>query len=538
MVNNEKLVVQIYNALFKSSLAKNSPAVFPNKISNFKISHNEKWVVWGPAKSSFLNIIANKYICDPPLSLKYGKVGVNKNSKVFRVEQVQFKGSVPTAHLSARYEFFKDEFDQTCKKFILDDTIGSNLVPYDVATTYRVVNKKLYDRLLQELELKELEDRWVMGLSNGEMRRARLAYSLLKEPDLLLVDDPFLGLDPDATSIISKFLGEYEKDTPGNGCPIVIGLRYQDKIPDWCTHICCITYKDGILFQGKIENNLTNIQNTKDEQEQKEINNLDSNNKIAIEKLIQDHPLFGKDHEDILKMSPVIELKDISVTYKGEPVLQNINWSVQPGSKWHIRGNNGTGKSTLLSILTAEHPQSWNSGVIENGKPRKVGKTNYFDINKKIGVSSPELHAIILKNMGSKLTLKECIATGYSEGSPTTFLSVLDKLDKAKHSQIVKYIEYFGLQKSLEKKFEELTVSEQKLAMFLRSIIKSPELLILDEAFSGMEAQSIHTCHNLLHHWPGTVLVVSHISQETPACTHALRLLSPGKYYTEHISTS
>ncbi|KAL3240552.1 uncharacterized protein RNJ42_03770 [Nakaseomyces bracarensis] len=546
----DKCFLRITNALFRSSLRKNFPPVFKKEIKHFEINPNEKWVIWGPGKATFMDILANKYLCDPPLSLQYNIKGLDGSSDSDliappRIEEVKFKGAIPTAHLSARYEYFKDEFDQTCRKFILDNAVGSNAVDYDVSITDRLVNMELYDYLVSELKLTELQDRWAMGLSNGQMRRARLARSLLKEPDLLLIDDPFLGLDPTATSIISQFLSKWGEVSDGKGfnrfhSPVVIGLRFQDPIPAWCTHICCIEDDSGIKFQGKIEEFRDTIETTRDskEKELKEIKELrrkqagiSNSRDYTIDDILSVHPLYRHPEHEIIKMPDTIELKGLGVTYKGEPVLENLHWRVRPGSKWHIRGDNGSGKSTLLSLLTAEHPQSWNSKVVENGLPRRTGQSNYFDINSRIGMSSPELHAIVLNSSADKLNVKEFIATGFHQGSSNNFLPIYDKLNASQQKLVTMAMNYFELDLISQKKtLKELSVSEQKLALFVRSIIKMPEILILDEAFSGMEATPMTKCHEFLENWPGTVLVVAHVAEETPNCHHFLRLIAPGEY--------
>lgn len=532
-MNSNKFVVRIADALFKPSLAKNTPPVYPQRIRHFEILPNEKWVIWGPGKSKFLNILSNKYICEPPLSLRFGFLMESSNI-LPRIEQVAFKGVLPTAHLSARYEYFKDDYDQTCKQFIFDKASGSNAVSYKVETNNRKINMKLYDVLIENLKLSSLQDQWVMGLSNGQMRRARLARSMLKEPDLLLIDDPFLGLDPSATATISQFLARYDNMDVNGDCPIVIGLRYQDTIPAWCTHVCCVDQQSGIVFQGSIKE----LQNKVDETKliaQRELRQSRktsfSKGDVSIDDLICVHPMFGKGDHEFIKMPHAIELDGLSVSYKGEAILENLHWKVQPGSKWHIRGDNGSGKSTLLSLLTAEHPQSWNSNVIENGVPRRTGKTNYFDINSKISMSSPELHAIFLKNAGRRLNTRESVATGYRDASSNNFLPIWKSLDKSVQSIVNMYLEYFGLDQIPDSfLFEQLTVSDQKLVLFVRSLIKMPQILILDEAFSGMEVEPMMRCHEFLEEWPGTVLVVAHVAEETPKCAHYLKLISPGEY--------
>ena len=525
MAKGNRSLLQISNALFKSSLNKKSAPIFKYPIQNLSINKDEKWVIWGPGKSKLIDILSNKFLCDPPLGFRW------ISSKEPKVEQVQFKGVIPTAHLGARYEYFKDEFDQTCRQFILDNSIGSNNVNYSVQTTNRRINMSLYKKLISELKLTELQDRWAMGLSNGQMRRARLARAFLKTPALVLIDDPFLGLDPTASSIISTFLAKCGEEV---NIPVIIGLRYQDIIPSWCDHIVAVDETNGILFQGpisEVQDKIESLQNETIKQIEIRQRKLHETNKYSISDLISTHPFWGKNKHEILKIPSSIEFKGVNVSYKGELVLKDLKWNVKRGTKWHIRGDNGTGKTTLLSMVLAEHPQSWNSKIIENGQERRTGKSNYFDINKRIGMSSPELHAIFAKRAGNDTTVRECISSGFHEGSANNFISMWKKLDKDKQEIIDMYMDYFGIQDIADKRtFGQLTVSEQKLVLFIRALIKMPEVLILDEAFSGMEVDPMLRCHDFLESWPGTVLVISHVANETPRCDHFIKLMGPGKY--------
>ena len=96
---------------------------------------------------------------------------------------------------------------------------------------------------------------------------------------------------------------------------------------------------------------------------------------------------------------------------------------------------------------------------------------------------------------------------------------------------IINLIDYFGIQDIADQKaFEQLTVSEQKLVLFIRALVKMPEVLILDEAFSGMEVEPVLRCYEFLESWPGTVLVIAHVANETPKCDHFIKLMGPGKY--------
>ena len=555
---SDNYIVKITKGLFRSSLTKGTLPVFPHRIHHFQINPNEKWAICGSGKSKMMNILSNKYLGDPTkLALRYHSI----KSGLPRIETIQFSGAIPTAHLSARYEYFKDEYDQTCKQFILNNSIGSNNVSYDIILRdENTININLYLKLLKELKLEELENRWAMGLSNGQMRRARLARSILREPDLLLVDDPFLGLDPTATSIISKFLSQSESLV---NTPVTIGLRYQDTIPQWITHVCFVDEHHGVLFSGnknQLKLQIEEFQNN----ERKRIEEISlqqrNNSPYTIEDLVATHPMY-RDSEDTIKFPsherikvtsaanplapvttttsspspPAIQFNGVDVTYRGEPVLQDLHWSVAPGSKWHVRGDNGSGKSTLLSMVVAEHPQSWNQKVIENGIKRKTGQTSYFKINEKIGMSSPELHAIFAKR-GNKINVLESISSGLHEGSSNNFLPMWDKLSLDQQKIIKMFMDHFNLTRIQNNFFSNLNVSQQKLVLFVRAIVKRPEILILDEAFSGMEDTEMIQCYDLLNSWPGTVLVVAHIEEETPKCNHYIRLISPGHYEIGDVS--
>lgn len=429
-----------------------------------------------------MSILAAKNISHPPLSRQYPFLEKSIWPSQ-AIQFVEFKGTIPVTHLSARYEHFRDEFDFSLIKYL-----GQSLGVTSGAQESEI------RKVMTQLKLADLADRWVVGLSNGQMRRARLARALLKNPRLLLIDEPYLGLDPSARKILSDVL-EVLPPNPH----VVLGLRYQDKLPSWITHVA-ITDSEGISKQGpvhELEATLTHLRS----QER--------------EKILAHHKSHSNRRQKINSEDVILKFDGISVAYNGQPVLKDLTWEVRRGEKWHLRGDNGTGKSTLLSLITADHPQSWNSKIIINGSPRKTGKHNYFSINEMIGHTSPEIHALF----PTTLTAYETVSTGYVVGS---IIPPKDNLSTGQKGRITELLEKFEIDANTP--LSGLSLSDQKTVLFLRSIVKSPEILILDEAFSAMDSWRIEQCKGYLSDWEGTVITVGHVNDELPLCDKFIRL--------------
>ena len=460
-------------------------AVFTNPLS-LTIRPSERWAVTGPRKNELLRVLAGRDIAVPPLSRQYPFL--QKAAWPSQVTQfLEFRGSVPVSHLSARYEHFRDEFDISLTEFLCQ-ALGVPNEPHN----YEV------SKVMHQLRLDGLGDRWIVGLSNGQMRRARLAKALLKHPRLLLIDDPYLGLDPSSRETLSDVL-ELLPPNPH----VLLGLRVQDRFPDWITHVA-VTDTNGIAAQGplhEVEPHLTVLRRAEREKTAATLRSH-SLRKTAVAK-----------SDDI-----ILKIDKISIAYNGQPVLKDLSWKVRRGEKWHLRGDNGTGKSTLLSLITADHPQSWNSKIIINGKPRKTGNHSYFSINEIIGHAAPEIHTLF----PLKLSVFDAVSTGYVVGS---MIPPRENLTPEQRAHINELLTEFNLDPDTP--LSELSISDQKTVLFLRAIVKHPDILILDEAFSAMDSWRVEQRKQFMSNWQGTVITVGHIDEELPLCDKYIRLL-PG----------
>lgn len=268
---------------------------------------------------------------------------------------------------------------------------------------------------------------------------------------------------------------------------------------------------------------------------------------------------------------PLIEMTGVKVVYGEKAVLgdweqtiddsrkEGLWWTVRRGQRWGIFGPNGSGKTTLLSLICSDHPQTYSLPIRLFGKPRlpEAGKPgiSIFDIQSRIGQSSPEIHAFFPRT----LTVRQTLENAWAE----TFMTRA-KLTKAQKADVDACLSWFGdelrmsrsaRQESLAEQaadlawaddtiFGELPFSAQRVALFLRAIIKKPDLVILDEAFSGMDDAIRSKCMLFLAHGEGqrmedgvgghiektskaqmtgmedhqALLCISHVREEVPDC--------------------
>lgn len=477
------VVVKLENALFRPLADGIKSTVFKRPL-NLTVNSSERWAITGPRKTDVLRILASKDIADPPLSRTYPFLGKDYwPSQV--VKLLEFSSSIKASHLSARYESLREEFDESLNDYLLRANRDQNEV----------------NRALETFMLKGIEDRWIVGLSNGQNRRARLAHSLLSHSRFLLIDDPFLGLDPRSRETVSTVL----ESLPPNP-HVALGLRIQDDFPSWITHVA-ITDKDGISHQGHIS------------EIRPELDRLVKESIEIAQKHHDQRAVANAKHDESSQGDVIVELDDVSVSYKGQYVFQNLSFEARRGEKWHLQGPNGSGKSTLLALLTADHPQSWNPKIKMFGEPRETGKQSYFSVNENIGHCAPEIHSIYPT---SHHTVRQAISTGFIVGS---FIPPKN-LTAEQRNRIEELLQQFELDPDV--KVSELSLSDQKTVMFLRAIVKNPEILILDEAFSAMDELRIAECKDLITDYDGTIIVVGHIQHEVADCNKYIRLSPDG----------
>ena len=193
-------------------------------------------------------------------------------------------------------------------------------------------------------------DRGLKYMSTGEIRRTLLARALISKKKLLILSDPFAGLDVQSRKILLEFFTQITKkqlsgDKSSDFPHIIIGMERWHEIPDSITHVLEFTNKE-ISFCGK-RSNYENLllekknQNEKTSAEQKnQLNN-------AVEETWKETAIVSEKKDSEEKI-PLVEMSHVNVGWGDKKVLVDLNWTLNKGEHWLIQGPNGSGKTTFL----------------------------------------------------------------------------------------------------------------------------------------------------------------------------------------------
>ncbi len=331
-------------------------------------------------------------------------------------------------------------------------------------------------RRLRELtalfRLEPVLDKPLVTLSSGELRKFQLTRALLGGPEILVIDNPFIGLDPRTRALLTELLGSLAATTT-----LVLVLSRVAEIPPFITHV--IPVSDG----------------------------------QAGEKTPRERYL------DAVLPPAVIRLRDMTIRFGERVILDRLNWTVRQGEHWALTGANGSGKSTLLSLICADNPRAYACDIELFGRPRGSGES-IWDIKRGIGFVSPELHRAFQVDAPAL----DIVTSGLFDTEGLYRHPTEDQYSCARH-----WMEIFGIIGLADKPFLRLSSSEQRLCLVARAFVKDPPLYVLDEPLHGLDEEQRRLVRALMDRFCGapgkTLLMVTHYPEEYPACIdHSLTL--------------
>lgn len=373
-----------------------------------------------------------------------------------------------------------------------------------------VKNPSRCRELAQQFGIAPLLERRFKYLSTGETRKTLLCQALMAEPDLLILDEPFDGLDVASRQQLAALLATLHQ----SGITLVLVLNRFDEIPDFIQYAgvvvdCTLTEtgaKAALLDQALIAQ-LAHSE--------------------RLEGVTLPEPDEPAASQHLPADEPRIILRDGVVSYNDRPILHHLNWQVNPGEHWQIVGPNGAGKSTLLSLITGDHPQGYSNDLTLFGRRRGSGET-IWDIKKHIGYVSSSLHL----DYRVSTTVRNVILSGFFDS-----IGIYQAVSDRQQTLAQQWLAILGIDKrTADAPFHSLSWGQQRLALITRALVKHPTLLILDEPLQGLDPLNRHLIRRfvdvLISEGDTQLLFVSHHAEDAPACiTHRLAFVPHGEGY-------
>ena len=438
----------------------------------------------GAGKSMFVDLLTGRHPAFPDM-VRYGFDEPYDNLKYISFRDTYGGDNDRTYFLQQRWN--QMEIDEETP------TVGQKLEEaYQLAGEDTPTRRALQKHLYELFHLEGLLDKYIILLSSGELRKYKLAASLFTNPRVLIMDNPFIGLDAQTRDQLKDLLTMLAKE---QGLQIILVLAKTDEIPEFITYI--VEVKE-MKVMPKVAHRGQSLCNP-----------------------VANAPYSQQGQSPCATAAPeeVIKFNKVTIRYGTRTILKDLDWTVRKGEHWSLSGQNGSGKSTLLSLVCADNPQSYACDISLFGHQRGSGES-IWDIKKHIGYVSPEMHRSYKQNIPAI----QIVASGLKD---TVGLYV--KPNEAEQAQCRKWLNIFGIGHLADRNFREMSSGEQRLILVARAFVKEPSLLILDEPLHGLDDVNRRMVKDRVDEYcqdpEKTLIYVTHYQEELPRCIdHALYL--------------
>jgi molybdate transport system ATP-binding protein len=365
----------------------------------------------------------------------------------------------------------------------------------------------------------------ITSLSTGEMRKVLIARALVKSPGLLILDEPFDGLDETSRQALAESINRL---MTARVRVILVVHRLEEIVPN-VTHVLFV--KNGRLFlQGPKDELLTSEKISLLYGSPLQVKEEDG--RYGVTYGAEKMEPFEEDLVDIEnhKEAPeiLIEMKETTVRYDGRTVLDQLNWVMKRGENWAILGPNGSGKSTILRLILGENLQGYSNQITLFGRQKGTGET-LWEIKKRIGAVSAELQVQYRK----KMSAYDVLASGFYDSIG------LYQYPTSKEKKIVdRWIQVLRIDDIAKEPYHHLSYGQKRMILLARAMVKSPLLLIVDEPCHGLDLLNRKRVLEILERIGRTqtnlLYVTNHRDEILNCVTHVMRIskgrvLSQGK---------
>ncbi|PYF81042.1 molybdate transport system ATP-binding protein [Marinomonas alcarazii] len=317
---------------------------------------------------------------------------------------------------------------------------------------------ELAHSLVEKFGLSKLLDRAFRKLSTGETRKVMLIRALSSKPDLLILDEPFDGLDVDTLAMLQAHLASIIETTP-----MVMVLNRFDEMPDFISHVAYVDQGKLTLTVDKKDDNAFN--------ELYQLLHLKTTD-LSVPEADPANKLPALDPSQ-----PLVKLNQATIKYGDTVIVDKLDWTIQQGQHWQLSGPNGSGKTCVLSLITGDHPQCYTNDIFVFGFQRGNGES-IWQIKQFIGYVSTALQW----EYRVSTSCKNVIISGFYDS-----IGMYTKSTDNQKKIADQWLALLGMKDRADQPFNKLSYGDQRLLLIARAMVKHPPLLILDEPCLGLD---------------------------------------------------
>ncbi|MEO8823681.1 MAG: ATP-binding cassette domain-containing protein, partial [Ginsengibacter sp.] len=428
--------------IVKDLLIKNQENAVLEGIS-FSLQSNEHLAILGNSesgKTTLAKALAGKIHFDGKVYINSGDI-TETHTRIQLIEQrYSFKNLSGTSDFYYQQRY--NSFDSNDAPTVYEELLKA--LPKDSKATMPTGSQaNIIDFTLAILGIEDLKNSPLIQLSSGEHKRFQLAKALVNPPQVLILDTPYTGLDVAGVRELNKLLNKISNQ----GTQIIL-IPGTFEVPEFITHIGSLKNKTLAWLGDKKDFDAEESKNSSDK--------INYNTKLL--------PLSDQSFH----FESIVEMKNIHLNYGTHTIFTSLSWKINEGEKWLLKGRNGSGKSSLLSMITGDHPQAYANEIYLFGKRRGSGES-IWDIKQKTGFISPELHAYFDKNV----SCFDAIGSGFFDT-----IGLFRKLSTSQYHIILQWLDFLQISHVSTKPLHSISASLQRMILLARALVKNPPLLV------------------------------------------------------------
>jgi molybdate transport system ATP-binding protein len=353
----------------------------------------------------------------------------------------------------------QDRFARLSWNFRVDDVVLSGVTRTDIPRrNTSAADRNRIGALLRELDLDDLASRRFLELSRGEQRRVLIARALAFEPRILVLDEPASGLDADARADLNELIAHCAATTT-----VVCSAHEAHDLPDAVTNVLVLA--DGTIAARGLRAQFA----------------------LASHATIEDNARNEKPRSRRSEPA-LVEIEDADIWLGGRRILENVCWRLEAGEQWLIKGRNGAGKSTFLKLLHGQLRPARGGTLrwpaLDDSRARRFSRDswpNIWRLRRQIGYVSAELQA----EYRYAATVRECIASGIDSS-----IGLTRRLTAAEEEATRELLDRFALASLAARPLTTLSYGQMHRVLLARTLVNRPRLLLLDEPWQGLDADT------------------------------------------------